>query len=72
MNKSQIWKQISSENETPDNNLFFGNKVKIIEPKVIQLEPHGPADVGMSEMQLDPAGFQSDLSVLICSLLKAY
>jgi len=30
-------------------------------PKIIRLEPHGPADTGMAEMQLDPADFQSDL-----------
>ncbi len=29
--------------------------------KVIRLEPHGPADTGMAEMQLDPADFQSEL-----------
>ena len=31
------------------------------EQKVIRLEPYGPADTGMEEMQLDPAGFQSEL-----------
>ena len=31
------------------------------EKKVIRLERHGPADMGMSKMELDPADFQSDL-----------
>ena len=31
------------------------------EPSVIRLEPNGPADTGLEEMQLDPADFQSEL-----------
>ena len=28
--------------------------------KVIRLEPNGPVDIGMAEMQLDPGDFQSE------------
>jgi len=34
-----------------------------IEKRLIRLEPHGPADEGLSEMQLDPGDFQSELPV---------
>ena len=30
-------------------------------PGVIRLEPNGPANVGMEQMQLDAADFQSEL-----------
>lgn len=34
-----------------------------VEKKIIRLEPHGPADTGMSEVQLERADFQSELPV---------